>query len=81
MRFVITSGVSRMEIRDFSCGSDFDIFEVGSVNDITRALVSGMYPSGTGKVSPNRLLNRSARSRVISMCCRWSSPTGTRFAR
>ena len=36
-----------------------------------------MCGSGSVKVSPKRLLKRSARSRVSSMCWRWSSPTGT----
>src|SRR5665213_2548414 len=37
----------------------------------------GCTPSGTTKVAPYRLLKRSARTRVNSRCCRWSSPTGT----
>ena len=32
---------------------------------------------GSGKVSPKRWLKRRAISRVSSMCCTWSSPTGT----
>ncbi|CAM5377986.1 hypothetical protein SANTM175S_07166 [Streptomyces antimycoticus] len=39
-----------------------------------------MYGAGIVKVSPKRPLNRSARSRVSSMCWRWSSPTGTWWA-
>ena len=42
IRFRTTSGGSRIVTRDFTCGSDFDIFDVGSVKDITRAAVSGM---------------------------------------
>ena len=45
-----------------------------------RAVSFWMSASGSVKVSPNRLLNRFARSRVSSTCCRWSSPTGTPVA-
>ena len=38
---------------------------------------SGSMASGTMNVSPKRVLNRWARSRVSSRCWRWSSPTGT----
>ena len=39
-----------------------------------------MYGSGTVSTGPNRAFIRSARSRVISRCWRWSSPTGTNAA-
>ena len=38
----------------------------------------GMCGSGSGKTSPYVWLNLVAISRVISMCCFWSWPTGTR---
>ena len=58
-----------------------DIFFSGSCRSRTRAPTVGMLPSGTTSVSPKRLLNASATSRISSMCSRWSSPTGTSCAR
>ena len=46
-----------------------------------RAPTSGIRASGTTSVSPKRALKRSAASRISSMCWRWSSPTGTSWAR
>ena len=57
---------------------------VQACDDILAGKLDGNFPlavwmtgSGTVNTSPKRLLNRSARSRVSSMCCFWSSPTGT----
>ena len=47
---------------------------------MTRAPALGVAASGTTNVSPKRWLKRSAMSRVISTCWRWSSPTGTALA-
>jgi hypothetical protein len=41
---------------------------------------SSIRASGTTKVSPIWWLKRSATSRVNSMCCFWSLPTGTKCA-
>ena len=60
-----------------SDSADLDILFVGSWRSMTRAPAAGTTASGSTKVSPNRALNRSATSRVSSMCWRWSSPTGT----
>ena len=62
-------------------GSDLDILAAGSWSDMIRAPVLGMIGSGRGNSSPKRALKRSARSRVSSRCCFWSSPTGTASAR
>ena len=59
---------------------DLDILFVGSCRSITRAPSAGVTAFGNTKVSPNRWLKRIAISRVISMCCFWSSPTGTSSA-
>src|SRR2546428_329823 len=53
--------------------------------DILRPSVPGTLgisvslTSGSGKTSPNALLNRRATSRVSSTCGAWSIPTGTHF--
>ena len=57
--------------------TDFDILIVGSCKSVIFAVSRTMYAEGTVNVLPNRVLNRCARSRVSSRCCRWSSPTGT----
>lgn len=62
----------------FSC--DFPILDVGSCRSMTRAATVGSTTRGTVKVCPYRWLNRTARSRASSTCCRWSSPTGTSAA-
>ena len=64
----------------FWLGSDFDILESGDCKDITRAPALGINGSGIVKVGEKALLNFWARSRVSSICCFWSSPTGTRSA-
>ena len=46
-----------------------------------RAPTSGMRTSGTTSASPKRRLKRSATLRISSTCSRWSSPTGTSWAR
>ena len=61
-----------------SLSADLDILLVGSWRSITRAPAAGTVATGSTNVSPYRWLNRSATSRVSSMCWRWSSPTGTR---
>lgn len=42
-----------------------------------RAVSFWITGIGTVNVVPKRELKRSARSRVSSTCCFWSSPTGT----
>jgi hypothetical protein len=61
----------------FGEDADFDIFAVGSCRSVIFAVSRTMYGDGTVNVGPYRVLNRCARSRVSSRCCRWSSPTGT----
>jgi hypothetical protein len=56
------------------------ILAPGSCRSRTLPVSFTMYGCGTVKVSPYRVLNRIARSRVSSRCCRWSSPTGTWLA-
>ena len=47
-------------------------------NDITRVATPSITGSVMGKNStPKSLLNLIAMSRVSSICCFWSSPTGT----
>jgi len=64
------------------CGEEADllILLVGSCRSVILATVGRMYGSGLTNVSPNRWLNRCARFRDSSRCCRWSSPTGTSSA-
>ena len=65
-------------IRAMSEGSDFDIFLVPSRSDMTRVAAPSITGSVIGKKStPKSLLNLIAMSRVSSICCFWSSPTGT----
>ena len=71
---VVSGGASRSIV---PAGSLFAILRVGSVSDMIRAPASPISGSGTTKTSPTRALTRSARSRVSSTCCFWSSPTGT----
>ena len=61
------------------CGEDDDllILAVGSCRSLIFATPGRMYGPGTVNTRPNLWLNRCARSRVSSRCCRWSSPTGT----
>ena len=65
---MIAAGSSVMVMRPLSVSADFDIFDVGSWRSITRAPAGGVTAAGTTNVSPNRLLNRIAMSRVISTC-------------
>ena len=53
------------------------INESGVCSDIIRAPDCGMYGSGMRKVSEYFELNFCAKSLVSSICCFWSSPTGT----
>ncbi len=67
-------------MRPFGVDADLLILIAGSWRSKIFAVSLRMYALGTVKVSPKRPLKRSARSRVSSMCWRWSSPTGTSCA-
>ncbi len=74
----MASGPSVRLIRLASTGSDFDIFRVPSLSDMIRVAAPSITASAIGKNStPWSWLNLAAMSRVSSMCCFWSSPTGT----
>ena len=74
---MMTSSVSVIMMHPLAFSSDLLIFEVGVWRLITRELSLGMKPSGILKTLPYMLLKRVAMSRVSSMCCFWSAPTGT----
>ena len=78
--FAVTDGSSSSQIMPSSVSADLRHLggRILQVVDL-RGLLQDRA-SGTTKVSPNRELNRCARSRVSSMCWRWSSPTGTTVA-
>ena len=78
--FAIRVGSSLSSTMPFSVELEPLIFDVGSWRSMILADSLRMYASGTESTSPNRAFIRSARSRVISRCCRWSSPTGTNAA-
>ena len=46
----------------------------------TYIVLFSIIASGITKVSPIWLLKREATSLVISICCNWSFPTGTKLA-
>lgn len=78
--FAVTFGSSSRLMRPFGAEADLLILTAGSWRSKIFAVSLRMYGAGTVNVWPYRPLNRSARSRVSSMCWRWSSPTGTWFA-
>ena len=75
--FLVSSSESRIKIKASLFVSDLDIFEEGSLSDIILAPTFGVKISGIVKVSEYLELNLCAKSLVISICCFWSSPTGT----
>ena len=77
----MTSGSSRTSTVPCGLPPVVDIFFSGTWRSMIRAPTAGTRSSGTTSVSPKRALKRSATSRINSTCWRWSSPTGTSFAR
>ena len=73
----IASGSSSTSMMPATDEDDLLILAVGSCRSVIFATSRMMYAAGTVNVSPYRWLNRMARSRLSSRCCRWSSPTGT----
>jgi tryptophanyl-tRNA synthetase len=78
--FARRAGSSIISRMPFSVEVVLLIFDVGSWRSMIFADSLTMYGSGTVSTWPKREFIRSARSRVISRCWRWSSPTGTNAA-
>ncbi len=86
--FGLSSGVESVTMLITCCLSSFSLAKISMVlpYDLlifwpsvpgTTATSFSISGSGSLKVSPKMLLKFVAMSRVISMCCFWSWPTGT----
>ena len=70
LRRMASGGSSSRTVPGASGAADLLIFLAGSCRSMTRAPTGGVTARGTTNVSPYRWLNRMARSRASSRCCR-----------